>query len=141
MEIAPEIQKFLELVTLSIISIIVPALAYAVRQWLVQRIAEGRSRLSLEQVMFLDMTIDMLVKSAEQSGLVGLIRNEGEAKKQWVIERAYQEAQKRGFSDIDIQLIADTIEAKINEGVHKPMISIAAIESSDDDDPFNYRLN
>lgn len=96
MEIAPEVQAFLQSLLLSLLSIAVPVITYVVRQWLLARVAETRSRLSAEQLYALEVVVELLVKSAEQSGLTGRIRDEASAKRNYVIERAYEELQRLG---------------------------------------------
>lgn len=136
MEIAPEVQAFLQSLLLSLLSIAVPVITYVVRQWLLARVAETRSRLSAEQLYALEAVVELLVKSAEQSGLTGRIKDEASAKRNYVIKRAYEELQRLGFTQIDLNLIADTVEAKINEGVHKgpPFALLASSIEPDDSD-------
>lgn len=130
MSLAPEIQLFLQSLLLLIINAAVPVVtAYAVR-WLLGKIAEGKTRLTTEQLFLVDMVVRMVVQSAEQSGLKGLIENTGRAKKEYALQRATEILAEQGLAQIDIRLIADTIEAKLNEGVHQGGLGAVSTEDS-----------
>lgn len=73
-----------------------------------------QSQIPAEQLAFAKGLIKQLVLAAEQSGLTGLIRAEGEEKRKYVIDLAEKELKARGI-DMDLDVLYALLEAAVFE--------------------------
>jgi len=106
--LSPVLQTFL----VGVVSVLTPVLmGYAVL-WLNQQIAKGKASLSASQLDFVNHLIYGLVLAAEQSGIAGIIENEGRAKKEMVIRLAEQELAKRKIN-IDLDVLVALVESNV----------------------------
>lgn len=106
--------ELIQSLLITMIQVLLPVLlAYCVA-WVKKQYELVRARIPAEQLAFLDALIAQFVLAAEQSGLSGQIANEGAAKKEWVILRLQEAAEKYGLK-LDMNEISDLIEAKVYE--------------------------
>lgn len=132
---SPEFQTFLSLVVQAAIPILGTFLlgiagyasTYAVT-WLKTHVTQAQ----LAQVK---SVVDLLVASAEQSGLTGSLSSQGSAKKQWVLDEATKQLTKFGLSKFaeDVPAIEQLIEASVYEltKIKTPPIFDAAVLSTE----------
>jgi len=107
-----DVGEVLQLIAQIVISVLLPIfLTYAVvavKSWW----AKIKAQIPAEQFAFASGVIKSLVLAAEQSGLAGIIANEGQAKKQWVLDRAEKALAEHGIV-MDLDALADMIEAAV----------------------------
>lgn len=122
MEFTFDIGQVLQLVLQVAITVLLPVfLGYAVvavRTWW----GKVKAQIPAEQYAFAYNLVTQLVLAAEQSGLAGIIQNEAEVKKAWVINRAEAELAKLGIK-MDLETIADMIEAAVKAELNKERTS------------------
>ena len=75
------------------------------------------ARLTERQLGIVREVVKVGVRAAEQSGLIGLILNTAEAKKEYAVAAVQKALQHRGITRIDVDEISDWIEAAIREGL------------------------
>lgn len=118
MEFTFDVGEVLQLVIQVVITVLLPVLLAfsigAMRSWWVKI----KAQIPAEQYAFASSIISQLVLAAEQSGLAGIISNESQEKKQWVIQRAEEELAKVGII-LDLNTIADMIEAAVKSELNK----------------------
>lgn len=133
---ATELQELIMLLLSSLITLAVPVLVVLIRTWLITRIENGRASLTAQQLFIVDMIVRTFVQAAEQSGVIGLIRDEGTAKKTWVIQQVQAELDRLGLPSVRADVIANLIEAKIIEGANQPATGpTLSFQVLDDDTP------
>lgn len=121
MEFTFDIGEVLQLIIQIIITVLLPVvLTYvgvAVRAWWIKI----KAQIPAEQYAFASTLVSQLVLAAEQSGLAGILSNEAQAKKAWVIERAEAELAKMGIK-MDLETISDLIEAAVKAELNKDKV-------------------
>jgi len=121
MEFTFDIGEVLQLIIQIIITVLLPVvLTYvgvAVRAWWIKI----KAQIPAEQYAFASTLVSQLVLAAEQSGLAGILSNESQAKKAWVIERAEAELAKMGIK-MDLETISDLIEAAVKAELNKDKV-------------------
>ncbi len=65
-----------------------------------------------QRVAVLDRAVELAVLSAEQSGLTGLIRNEGRVKKEYALKFAERYLKEHGIK-AELDVVSDMIEAQL----------------------------
>jgi len=117
-----DVGQVLQLVLQVAISVLLPVfLGYAIvamRTWW----GKIKAQIPAEQYAFASSLVSQLVLAAEQSGLAGIIANEAEVKKQWVIDRAEAELAKLGIK-MDLNTISDMIEAAVKAELNRDRTS------------------
>jgi len=107
---SPILQNVIE----TVISLLLPVILGFVVVWLRGLIAQGKAKLTAEQLAMAQAFVAAFVKAAEQSGLTGQLANVGEAKKQWVIAQVQSALEAKGIN-IDVEVISGLIEAEVYE--------------------------
>ncbi len=115
--ISPELQVFFSL----LVQAAIPALgaillafatygANAAVTWI-------KSHATQAQLLQVKTVIDLLVTSAQQSGLTGSLSNEGAAKKQWVLDEVTKQLKNFGLNRFaeDVPLLEQLIETSVYE--------------------------
>jgi 16S rRNA C1402 N4-methylase RsmH len=74
-------------------------------------------RLSAEQLAYAQELIKRLVMAAEQAGLIGMIEDFGEAKKQMVVSMADKKLREQGIA-LDFEVLEALIEGVVYEVFH-----------------------
>lgn len=92
-----------------------------------------KSHASQSQLAQVKTIIDLLVTSAQQSGLTGALSNEGSAKKQWVIDEVTKQLNNFGLTKFaeDVPLIEQLIETSVYELTQiktPPVFELAKVE-------------
>jgi len=113
-----EVSQFFEILLKALIMLVVPAITYAIYVYLKARAAEVWANMDDKQRAEFMTLVGIVVQAAEQSGLKGVILNEGKAKKQYAIDVLQAAADSRGIK-ISVAEIAAVIEQAIYQGVHK----------------------
>jgi hypothetical protein len=113
--------ELIQRISTVLIDIFVPILVVGAVGFFRAQIAKIRSGLSESQWEFAKVLAGTLVMAAEQSGLAGILSNEGAAKRQWVEERLIAELEKRGIK-IDVKMLSDLIEASVMENLNPPEV-------------------
>ena len=108
MDWSPILQNVIE----TVISLLLPVILGFVVVWLRGLIAQGKAKLTAEQLEMAQAFVAAFVKAAEQSGLTGQLENVGEAKKEWVIAQVEAALQAKGIN-IDVEVISAMIEAQV----------------------------
>lgn len=80
----------------------------AVRTWW----TSVKARIPQEQYEFAFVLAKQLVLAAEQSGLAGMIKNDAETKKNWVLDRMEKGLADNGI-ELDLHTLSDMIEAAV----------------------------
>jgi hypothetical protein len=101
----------------TIIQILLPILLTAAVGYLFRQYQIVTARIPAEQLELARQIVRSLVLAAEQTGLVGAIKNEGEAKKEWVLQRAEEYLLSKGVK-LDLHLLSDLIEAEVLESLN-----------------------
>lgn len=119
-----ELQNFILNLLLVLAVPAVVALTLGAWQFVKAKIAEVKAGMSLEHIQLLDSLVMMAVQAAEQSGLAGLIANEGAVKKAEAVRIVQDALRSRGWDTLAdaVPEIAARIEAAILLQLHKPMI-------------------
>jgi hypothetical protein len=108
------INDFLTLVAQALLVIALPIVVYFLFQWLRQRSAEIRSRLSAQQQHFIDSAINIAVRAAEQAGLAQQLAGGGQAKKAYAVKAAQDYLNRIGVK-LDVPMLATLIEAEVHK--------------------------
>jgi hypothetical protein len=103
---------FLTILAQSLLIIAIPVVVAALFQWVRQRSAEIKQKLTQEQLSMIQRGIQLAVKAAEQAGLSGQLAG-GAEKKQYAIDAVQRYLDRAGVS-IDVEEIATLIEAEVN---------------------------
>ncbi|MBK8134261.1 MAG: hypothetical protein KA401_00400 [Anaerolineae bacterium] len=115
--IPDELQVFAAALAKEAINVLVPLLI----TFLVLLIRKGKqyieARLTERQLGIVREVVKVSVRAAEQSGLIGLILNTAESKKEYAVAAVQKALQLRGITRIDVDEISDWIEAAIREGL------------------------
>lgn len=115
--IPDELQLFASALIREAVNVLVPLLI----AFLVLLIRKGKqyieARMTERQLGIVGEVVKVSVRAAEQSGLIGLILNTAEAKKEYAVAAVQKALQHRGITRIDVDEISDWIEAAIREGL------------------------
>lgn len=129
----PNLQQFINIVLASVVPVVAAAVGTALAVLLTKlvnlasaywqilqdkKIAE-KLGLSEANLRFARGAIVMLVQAAEQSGIKADIERTGAEKKAWVIDRAKVFLDQQGITGIDVDTLADLVEASLLQGFHK----------------------
>jgi hypothetical protein len=109
-----QLNQFLALLAQGLLIIALPILIAFLFQWLRQRGAEFRSRLTADQQKFIDNAVSFAVRAAEQSGLARQLQGGGAAKKQYAIKAA-QDYLNRLNVKLDVNTIATLVEGEVHK--------------------------
>lgn len=134
---------FLELFLKSIVAIAVPTLAYVFYKWASVRIKTVEHFLSAAQMEQLREFVAVVTTAAEQSGLAGLIKDVGAAKKQYALDALQAIVDSKGWK-ISVEQLDAEIENAIRLGVHQAefgdpkevqsQMGFGSMNTADDDD-------
>lgn len=100
-----------------LITIGLPILLKFLVDWLRAKIAEAKSSMSQEQLLFAQALASSLVLAAEQNGLREALKNEGEAKKRWVMAQLESELSKRNIN-LNLETLSHLIESAVYDAFH-----------------------
>jgi hypothetical protein len=107
----------LQQILIVVLNILLPVVLGYAALWIRGLVAQGKAKLTAEQLAIATSFVESFVFAAEQSGLTGTIEDIGEAKKAWVLERVQTALDAQGIS-IDVEVIADLIEAHVYKSWH-----------------------
>lgn len=100
----------------TLITVLVPVLATfaiaGIRVWM----TKAQASIPAEQLAFASSLAKEFVKAAEQSGLAGLIADEGREKKAFVISKMEAVLEQKGIK-IDMDVISALVESAVYEAV------------------------
>ena len=104
---------------MSLLTILFPILVTYVIGWFKSQYDLIRSHVKVEHLALLDYFVEVAVKSAEQVGLVDMIENTGEAKKQYAIDYLQSALRARGLNYLadNVDELSAAIESAINDGI------------------------
>lgn len=104
---------------MSILTIMFPILVGFVISWVKAQYDLVRSHIKVEHLALLDYFVEVAVKSAEQVGILEMIANTGEAKKQFAIEYLQTALRSRGLHYLadNVDELSAAIESAINDGI------------------------
>lgn len=119
--LSESVQGFAVELLLMVITLYGGVIVGAVVLWSRQQIQLLKTRLSEEQLYFLQTTAEMIVKAAEKAGLTGVIENHANAKLNYAMKGIESALRDQGLEVLadNKDLIRNAIEAAINDGVHK----------------------
>lgn len=106
-------------VLLVLVKAVLPLVLTAIVAWLGLEWKKFQSGKHAELATRLAEAVKIAVTAAEQSGLAGWIANEKEVKKQFAIDYVERYLEQFGLN-VDVDLIADTIEAEVKRQFGKP---------------------
>ncbi|MBI4772321.1 MAG: hypothetical protein HY784_18330 [Chloroflexi bacterium] len=109
----PIINSFLSLVAQALLVIAIPILIAFLFQWLRQKNAEFRSRLTAQQQQFIDAAVHIAVRAAEQSGLSQQLAGGGQGKKAFALQAAQDYLNRLGIQ-LDVNMLSTLLEAEVN---------------------------
>ena len=107
-------------VLVAVLTLALPVVLKLLADWLKLSRDKLLSNLDSEARYALEEAVRIAVAAAEQSGLANLIRNEAEVKKNYAIGVAEKYLQEVCKLNIDLDIIADAIEAEVNRAFPKP---------------------
>lgn len=108
------LNEALALLAQALLVLALPILIYVLFQWLRQRSAEFRSRLTAQQQQFIDSSINIAVRAAEQSGLAQQLAGGGQAKKAFAVKAAQDYLNQLGIK-LDVGMLSTLIEAEVHK--------------------------
>ena len=122
---------FLNLIAQALLILAVPILIAALFQWLRQRSAEFKSRLSAQQQQFIESAVGMAVRAAEQSGSTSQLVGGAQAKKAFAIKAAQDYLNRLGI-EVDVSGLATLIESEVHKQFagSAPVVDNAATRSA-----------
>lgn len=119
MELQDAFETFISLLLQILVAAILPVLvAEAVRLLRVGG-AALRERLGEANARKVQAAVAIVVKAAEQAGLIGALVNEGSAKKTWAISEASRILKEWGVANVSESTLSTLIEAAIRDGVQE----------------------
>lgn len=107
-------------VLVAVLTLALPVVLKLLADWLKLSRDKLLANLDAEARYALDEAVRIAVASAEQSGLTGLIERTARAKKDHAIAVAEKYLQEVAHLNIDLDLIADAIEAEVIRAFPKP---------------------
>lgn len=107
------ISKFLAILLQSILVVVIPVLVVQARSWLQAMGAAAWAQFGVQQQALLRQVSSLAVQAAEQSGLAGLILNEGRAKKDLAMAIVERMLGQYGVT-MESDVISSAIEAAVN---------------------------
>jgi hypothetical protein len=117
--ISPHLQALLEAVLVAV----VPYIAYHVKRWLDEAIQRAKQELTTEQYAMAEIVVRNLVHAAQQI----YDQNEGEQKKQYVLEQARQALASYGLC-LDLAHLEDLIESMVHQELKAPEYKVLPVE-------------
>lgn len=131
--VSPEVQVFFSL----LVQAAIPALGTVLLAFATiaanSAVAWVKSHATQSQLAQVKVVIDLLVTSAQQSGLTGALSNEGSAKKQWVLDEVTKQLKKFGLDKFaeDVPLLEQLIETSVYELINiktPPVFELAQVD-------------
>jgi hypothetical protein len=119
-------QVMLQIFLQVVVAAAAPVLLTFFGMFLRQAVSWAKAKLDHEQLSTAEDIIRRLVLAAEQYDLSGIVSRVGEEKKAWVIEEASRELAKHKIY-LDLNVIADIIEAAVLAELTKPKLDRAAL--------------
>ena len=125
------LNTFLSALASLLLVLAIPILIAALFQWLRQKNAEFRSRLTAQQQQFIDAGVGIAVRAAEQMGLSGQLQGGGQGKKAFAIKTAQEYLDRLGVQ-IDVNALTSLIEAEVRKQFSNaaPVVDNAATRSA-----------
>jgi len=111
-----EISAFFTLIIQAVIAAAVPVIVSLVVKWVAAKAAWAASQLKADQLSLLRIAVVTAIKAAEQSGLAGVIAEDGKAKKAAAIQWIQAYLNQLGLK-IPVAVIEAELEAAILEGL------------------------
>jgi hypothetical protein len=81
-----------------------------------------------QRAQILDKAVELAVLAAEQSGLAGLIQNEGQKKKEFAVRFAERYLKEHGLK-VELDVVADMIEAQLIKFLMQARLRLAGAAS------------
>ncbi len=106
------LSQFVMLLLQVVITAAIPFVLNIVLKWVNVRLAMIKTQVGGDQISLFREAVSVVVAAAEQSGVAGIIENEGKAKKQWAIDTLQKIVTAHGWS-----ISVAQIEAEIEHGV------------------------
>lgn len=125
-----QLNVFLALLAQLLLILAIPILVAFLFQWLRQKNAEIRARLSLQQQQFIDSALGLAVRAAEQMGATQQLSGGAQAKKAFAIKTAQDYLNRLGIK-LDVSAVATLVEAEVNKQFSSatPVVNDAATRS------------
>ncbi len=126
-----QLNDALGLLAQTLLIIALPIVIAFLYQWVRQRSAEIRSRLTAQQQQFIDAAVSFAVRAAEQSGLKQQLAGGGQGKKAFAIKAAQDYLGQLGVK-MDVNLLSTMIEAEVHQQFSNaaPPVDSAAARSA-----------
>ena len=126
-----QLNDALSLLAQTLLIIALPIVIAFLFQWVRQRSAEIRSRLTAQQQQFIDAAVSFAVRAAEQSGLKQQLAGGGQGKKAFAIKAAQDYLGQLGVK-MDVNLLSTMIEAEVHQQFSNaaPPVDSAAARSA-----------
>ncbi len=122
---------FLSMLAQGLLVLAIPIVVVFLFQWLRQKEAEVRARLTVQQQQFVDTAVSLAVRAAEQAGLSNQLAGGGQAKKAYAV-KAVQDYLNRLGIKVDVNLLVTLLEAEVHKQFSNaaPMVDDAATRSA-----------
>lgn len=124
------LNQFLSNLAQALLILAIPILVVALFQWLRQKGAELRSKLTAQQQQFIDLAIGIAVRAAEQAGLANQLSG-GAAKKAYALKAAQDYLNRLGIR-LDVAALTTLLEAEVHKQFSNaaPLVDNAATRSA-----------
>lgn len=107
----------LQVVLDTLIRLLLPILLTAAVGYFYRQYQVLSARIPAEQLLLAQEIVRQLVLAAEQAGLTDAIQNEGEVKKEWVLQRAEEYLASKGIK-LDLHTLSNLVEAQVLESLN-----------------------
>lgn len=110
-----DLGKFVEILLSVSIPILVPAILAVIVTWIKQRQIEIKRRVGAEWWWAIEAAVSTAVSAAEQAGIRDGLEKAGAQKMRWAIDKAEAIFATRGLEGLDLDVLADLIEAEVHK--------------------------
>ena len=105
--------ELLNTLLVTLLPVLATALVGFLVRWINAQTAKIQAQIGETNWRTINSFIELSVMAAEQSGLAGLIKNEGTAKKEFVLKLVQDFLNEKGFEEIDVKRVDAAIEAAV----------------------------
>jgi hypothetical protein len=127
--ISPEIQELVNLLAVSILTVLVAFLSNLIRQVTPQIVYWIQTKFTADQLAIVKAIVEEVVQAVEQKYNTGQLGDYATAKKDYALQMIQDEFNKKGIP-FDLAAADRMIEAAINQGKEQPMTVVAISEDT-----------